>query len=417
MDAKEITAYRTAAASAVATKYLANEKPKILAVMGAGTQAKSHIVVLSKVFKFDEIRVWNHREHSAMSLVHDLAKCGLKLQYMSSPKDAVHNADVVVTATASPTPILQSEWLKTGAHVNAVGAPRPDWQELSEELMRKAVVYVDSSDWARTESGDIVLSGGAAVYAGLHRVRPSTGHQGDHQLPEQQVAPAEHPGRCAPLPCRHRSPQVMDAIEITAYRTAAASAVATKYLATEGPKILAVLGSGTQARSHVRIMTTMFRFEQVRIWNHRESSAASLVQELAAHGISARYEASAEDAVRDADVVVTATSSPKPVLQAGWLKKGAHVNAVGAPRPDWQELSEELMRQAVVYVDSTEGARAESGDVIISGADIFAEIGEVVLGAKENRRSDTTVFKSLGMAMEDVLAADLVYRHLSNDKS
>ncbi|XP_072143604.1 ketimine reductase mu-crystallin isoform X2 [Dermacentor andersoni] len=176
---------------------------------------------------------------------------------------------------------------------------------------------------------------------------------------------------------------VMDAIEITAYRTAAASAVATK----------------------------------VRIWNHRESSAASLVQELAAHGISARYEASAEDAVRDADVVVTATSSPKPVLQAGWLKKGAHVNAVGAPRPDWQELSEELMRQAVVYVDSTEGARTESGDVIISGADIFAEIGEVVLGAKENRRSDTTVFKSLGMAMEDVLAADLVYRHLSNDKS
>ncbi|XP_065309494.1 ketimine reductase mu-crystallin-like isoform X1 [Dermacentor albipictus] len=177
MDAKEITAYRTAAASAVATKYLANEKPKILAVMGAGTQAKSHIVVLSKVFKFDEIRVWNHREHSAMSLVHGLAECGLKLQYVSSPRDAVHNADVVVTATASPTPILQSEWLKTGVHVNvsdksdiaplpassplraAVGAPRPDWQELSEELMRKAVVYVDSSDWARTESGDIVLSG------------------------------------------------------------------------------------------------------------------------------------------------------------------------------------------------------------------------------------------------------------------
>ncbi|KAH7954712.1 hypothetical protein HPB49_021107 [Dermacentor silvarum] len=149
---------------------------------------------------------------------------------------------------------------------------------------------------------------------------------------------------------------------------------------------------------------------RVRIWNHRESSATSLVQELAAHGISARYEASAEDAVRDADVVVTATSSPKPVLQAGWLKKGAHVNAVGAPRPDWQELSEELMRQAVVYVDSTEGARTESGDVIISG------IGEVVLGTKENRRSDTTVFKSLGMAMEDVLAADLVYRHLTNDK-
>lgn len=210
---------------------------------------------------------------------------------------------------------------------------------------------------------------------------------------------------------------IMDAKEITAYRTAAASAVATKYLASESPKILAVLGAGTQAKSHILVMTTMFRFEQVRIWNHRESSAMSLVQELAALGISVRYEASAEGAVRDSDVVVTATSSPKPVLEAGWLKKGAHVNAVGAPHPDRQELTVELMRQAVVYVDSTEGARTESGDVIISGAPIYAEIGEVVLGTKENRRSDTTVFKSLGMAMEDVLAADLVYRHLADDKS
>lgn len=210
---------------------------------------------------------------------------------------------------------------------------------------------------------------------------------------------------------------VMDAIEITALRTAAASAVATKYLATERPKILAVLGAGTQAKSHVLVMTTMFPFEQVRIWNHRESSATSLVRELAASGIPARHEATAEGAVRDADVVVTATSSPKPVLQAGWLKMGVHVNAVGAPHPEWHELSVELMRQAVVYVDSTEGARTESGDVIISGADIYAEIGEVVLGTKQSRRSDTTVFKSLGMAMEDVLAADLVYRHLSDDKS
>nr|XP_037268715.1 LOW QUALITY PROTEIN: ketimine reductase mu-crystallin-like [Rhipicephalus microplus] len=210
---------------------------------------------------------------------------------------------------------------------------------------------------------------------------------------------------------------IMDAVEITAYRTAAASAVATKYLATESPKILAVLGAGTQAKSHVLVMTTMFRFEQVRIWNHRESSAVSLVQELAALGISARCEASVEDAVRDSDVVVTATSSPKPVLEAGWLKKGAHVNAVGAPLPDRHELSVELMRQAVVYVDSTEGAVTESGDVIISGADIYAEIGEVVLGTKDSRRSDTTVFKSLGMAMEDALAADLVYRHLADDKS
>ncbi|KAK8763608.1 hypothetical protein V5799_033785 [Amblyomma americanum] len=209
---------------------------------------------------------------------------------------------------------------------------------------------------------------------------------------------------------------IMDAAEITAYRTAAASAVATKYLATEDPKVLAVLGSGTQAKSHILVMTAMFPFEEVRIWNHRESSAKSLVNDLAASGLAVDYEQSAEEAVRDADVVVTATSSPVPLLQAGWLRKGAHVNAVGAPRPDWHELSEELMHQCVVYVDTAEGARTESGDVIISGADIFAEIGEVLLGTKQNRRADTTVFKSLGMAIEDVLAADLVYRHLEGDK-
>lgn len=210
---------------------------------------------------------------------------------------------------------------------------------------------------------------------------------------------------------------VMDAVEITAYRTAAASAVATKYLASKNPKILAVLGAGTQAKVHVVVLTRMFHFEQVRIWNHRATSATSLVRDLAALGIAARYEPSPEKAVRDADVIVTATSSPTPILQADWLKKGAHVNAVGAHRPDWRELSGELMRQSVVYVDSAEAARVESGDVILSGAEVFAEIGQVVLGTKENRRADTTVFKSLGMALEDVLAADLVFRHLAGGET
>ncbi|KAH9373274.1 hypothetical protein HPB48_005019 [Haemaphysalis longicornis] len=127
---------------------------------------------------------------------------------------------------------------------------------------------------------------------------------------------------------------IMDAVEITAYRTAAASAVATKcpfssqYLASENPKILAVLGAGTQAKIHVVVLTTVFHFEQVRIWNHRAASATSLVVELAAHGIAARYDPSPEEAVRDADVIVTATASPTPILQADWLKKGAHVNGI-----------------------------------------------------------------------------------------
>ncbi|CAN8005481.1 unnamed protein product [Ixodes hexagonus] len=210
---------------------------------------------------------------------------------------------------------------------------------------------------------------------------------------------------------------MMDAVEITAYRTASVSAVATKYLATENPKILAVFGSGTQAKSHIVVFSAIFNFQEIRIWNHREESALSLAGDLMAkHGIRARCVASAAEAARDADVIVTATSSPKPVLHADWLKKGAHVNAVGAPRLDWQELSSDVMLKSVVYVDSVEGAMAESGDIVQSGAEVYAEIGEAVLGTKENRRNETTVFKSLGMAIEDALAAELVYRHAVTEK-
>ena len=116
----------------------------------------------------------------------------------------------------------------------------------------------------------------------------------------------------------------------------------------------------------------------------------------------------AEDAVRDADVVVTATSSRVSILKGEWLKPGAHVNAVGASRPDWRELNDEAMKN-VVIVDSYEGARKESGDVILSGATPFAELGEILNGTKRVKTGATTIFKSLGMAVEDVAAAKLIY--------
>ena len=118
---------------------------------------------------------------------------------------------------------------------------------------------------------------------------------------------------------------------------------------------------------------------------------------------------SAEAAVRDADVVVVATSSQTPVLQGSWLKPGSHVNAVGACRPDWRELDDDAMAN-VVFVDSKEGAMKESGDVILSGAKIYAELGEALAGKVDSRRDETTIFKSLGMAVEDIAAAMLVYR-------
>jgi alanine dehydrogenase len=196
----------------------------------------------------------------------------------------------------------------------------------------------------------------------------------------------------------------MDGGLITEVRTAAVSAVATARLATPDASVLAIIGSGVQARSHLEALRLVREFREVRVWSPRRARA--FAEE---HRVQAAP--SAERAVRGADVVVTATTSPTPVLSGEWLSPGVHINAVGAPRPDWRELDDEVLRRARVYVDSREAAIEESGDVIAAG-EIFAEIGEVISGAEPGRRSDeeVTLFKSLGLAVEDVVTADLVYR-------
>src|SRR5438093_2632322 len=124
---------------------------------------------------------------------------------------------------------------------------------------------------------------------------------------------------------------------------------------------------------------------------------------------------SSEEAVRGADVVVTATNSKTPVLKGVWLKPGCHINAVGACRPDWRELDDEAMAN-VVFVDSREGATKEPGDVILSRAKIYAELGEALSGKVPSRANETTIFKSLGTAIEDISAALLVYRSANAGK-
>ncbi len=196
---------------------------------------------------------------------------------------------------------------------------------------------------------------------------------------------------------------VMDGRLITEMRTAAVSATATKLLAPSDAKILAVLGSGVQARSHVEALRLVRQFEEVRVWSPKQEHAKQFAEEIGATAVSA------EEAVRGADVVVTATNSKTPILKGSWLKSGCHVNAVGACRPDWRELDEEAMSNAV-FVDSREGAMKESGDVILSRATIYAELGEALAGKVPPRTKETTIFKSLGMAVEDIAAAILVYR-------
>jgi thiomorpholine-carboxylate dehydrogenase len=201
----------------------------------------------------------------------------------------------------------------------------------------------------------------------------------------------------------------MDGRLITEMRTAAVSAAATKLLAPRDATILAILGSGVQAHSHVEALRLVRNFEEIRVWSPTKEHAERFAKEIGATATSV------EQAISGADVIVTATNSKTPVLKGAWLKRGCHVNAIGACRPDWRELDDEAMRN-VVFVDSREGATKESGDVMLSGANIHAELGEALAGKVPPRTNETTIFKSLGMAVEDIAAALLVYRSAKNNR-
>jgi ornithine cyclodeaminase/alanine dehydrogenase-like protein (mu-crystallin family) len=209
---------------------------------------------------------------------------------------------------------------------------------------------------------------------------------------------------------------IVNASAITAIRTAAVSGVATRALARENTRELAILGAGVQARSHLRAMAAVRSFERARIWSRTAAHAERLAGEA---GVPFPVEAveSAEDAVRGADVIVTATSAQTPVLQRPWLSEGAHVNAVGSSIPTTRELDSETVAAASLFVDRRESTENESGDYLLALRDgaigaghIRAELGDVLVGAAPGRTSDTelTLFKSLGLAVEDLAAAHYV---------
>ena len=209
---------------------------------------------------------------------------------------------------------------------------------------------------------------------------------------------------------------VMDASSITAIRTAAVSGVATKLLARKGARRLAILGGGVQARTHLEAMLIAHPFEQVVIWSRDHDKALGLC-EIAKRDVDAAVSETQLDAVRDADVVCTVTASPVPIMRGEWLRPGAHVNAVGASLRTTRELDTEAVRRSRIYVDRRESALNEAGDLLIpiqEGAltadAIVGEIGEVLIGKVPGRRSDSeiTLFKSLGLAVEDLACA----RHL-----
>ena len=196
---------------------------------------------------------------------------------------------------------------------------------------------------------------------------------------------------------------IMNAGAITAVRTAAVSGVATKLLAHDDVSTLSILGSGTQARSHLEAMQAVRRFDRVLVWS---ASGRSLD--------GAESVATAEEAVREADVLVTATSLSEPCVERAWLKPGVHVNAVGSSIPTARELDADTMRDCALFVDRRESTLNEAGDFLLAGLDeshIRAEIGELLLGAPGRSADDEiTVFKSLGIGVEDLASAEHVLR-------
>jgi ornithine cyclodeaminase len=205
-------------------------------------------------------------------------------------------------------------------------------------------------------------------------------------------------------PATGRTIAVMDGTWITELRTAAVSAVAADALTPPGPKVVAMLGSGALARTHAAGIRAVRAVSELRIWSRNPANVARCASEV--QGVACT---SAEDAVRGADIVCTVTNASEPVLKGAWLKPGAFVAAIGAPRPTWRELDDEAMRNVIV-ADSREAAANESGDVILSRAEVYAEIGEILAGSRPPPAPGATVvFKALGQAVEDAMAARLVY--------
>lgn len=212
---------------------------------------------------------------------------------------------------------------------------------------------------------------------------------------------------------------IMDATAITAIRTAAVSGVATRLLAREDASDLALVGSGVQARTHLAAMLAVRSIRRVRVASQDLGRAERFAaRESRRHGIVVEPAASVREAVERADIVCCATSSRQPVVLGAWLAPGAHVNAVGSSVAFARELDTDAVVRSRLYVDRRESALAEAGDFVIPRTEgvigddhIVAEIGEVLIGARPGRgsREEITLFKSVGLAVEDVAAARAIF--------
>jgi ornithine cyclodeaminase len=274
-----------------------------------------------------------------------------------------------------------------------------------------AVQPLRSMMWLPDRTGLIGLMPGYLGAPGRWGIKLVTVMPGNHGGPYDS-----HQGVVMLFDPRYGFPRcILDASAITAIRTAAVSAVATRALARESAGDLAILGSGVQARSHLEAMRCVRPIRRVRVWSRNAEHARSFAnREAGRQGLAIEAVSAARAAVEGADLICTVTASAEPVLEGAWIAPGAHVNAAGASFATKRELDTEAVRRARLIVDRRESALNEAGEILIPmregtlGREVIAgELGEVLLGRVAGRRDpdEITVFKSLGLAIEDVAAA------------
>ena len=217
----------------------------------------------------------------------------------------------------------------------------------------------------------------------------------------------------------------IDASAITKIRTAAVSAVATELLSRKDVSTLTILGAGEQARSHLEAMLLVRNFTEVRVWDVNKDYSRLFIQEMTKQfGVNIVEAETAEEAVNNSDVICTVTSSKTPILEGRWVKPGTHINAVGACSPDARELDSEIVLKSKLYVDFVESTINEAGDFLIPKQEgviahnhILGEIGDILTGKFVGRSNnmDITIFKALGLAIEDIAAAAYVYEKAKNN--
>lgn len=306
--------------------------------------------------------------------------------------------------------------------------PMEECIEVMEEMFRslasgECVQPLRSIMWLPDRTGLLGMMPGYAETLGVVGIKLITVFHAN-----RNAGYPSHQGIVILFDAKHGQPLMMfDATEITAIRTAAASALATRVLSREDSERLAIIGSGEQAQRHIDAILLVREIKQIRIWSRNEQHAENLAKKISAqYDISLEMSKTAQQAIKDADIICTVTSSSTPVILGEWISTGAHINAVGSSTPRARELDSAAIAKGKLFTDRYESLFNEAGDFLIPKQEgvinddhAKAELGEVLIGSKDGRESqeEITIFKSLGIAAEDIFSAWHIYQKINPNKT